>query len=116
MAANSTVDAGARRGPHPLALAYLAFFGLLIAAGAGITFLGNPHAGESIITMDLPQPKVRATHRMVSLPAAKTPAGLPDQTQIPQAAQQAVTQQVYAGRALVADPSLIENTPEGPLP
>jgi hypothetical protein len=31
-------------------------------------------------------------------------------------APQKVTQQVFAGRALVADPSLTENTPDGPLP
>ena len=45
MAATSSLDAGARRGPHPLALAYLTVFILLIVAGAGITFLGDPHAG-----------------------------------------------------------------------
>ena len=47
------MDAGARRGPHPLALAYLTFFILLIVAGAGITFFGNPHAGESVVSIAL---------------------------------------------------------------
>ena len=118
MAANSTMDARARRGPHPLALAYLAFFGLLIVAGAGITVFGDPHAGESVIAMDLPQSAARPIRHAVNLPANKPNAAqaLTDQSQLPQAAPQAVTQQVYAGHALVADPALIENTPAGPLP
>ncbi|HTT98679.1 MAG TPA: divergent polysaccharide deacetylase family protein [Rhizomicrobium sp.] len=121
MAATSSMDAGARRGPHPLALAYLTFFILLIVAGAGITFFGNPHAGDSVVSIDLPspaaKPKFAAKPAAAAAPQTAAPTqGLTDQAQIPQTASQPVTQQVYSGRALIADPSLVENTPMGPLP
>jgi polysaccharide deacetylase 2 family uncharacterized protein YibQ len=115
------MDAGARRGPHPLALAYLTFFILLIVAGAGITFFGDPHAGDSVVSIDLPAPQNHSAHSEnaiapVQQQAAAPTQGLADQSQIPQVAPQKVTQQIYAGRALIADPALVENTPMGPLP
>jgi len=119
MAATSSMDAGARRGANPLALAYLAFFVLLIVAGAGITFLGDPHAGQPLVSIDLPAPHTRAAQSMKPLPSTPQTApvpGLTDQTQIPDSTPQKVTQQIYSGRALIADPSLVENTPMGPLP
>ena len=119
MAANSSMDAGARRGPHPLALAYLAFFILLIVAGAGITFLGNPHAGESVVSLDLPAPHAAHPATNIVTPKQPTPTplqGLAEQGQVPVAIPPKVTQQIYSGRALIADPALVENTPMGPLP
>jgi uncharacterized protein len=121
MAANSTMDAGACRGPHPLALAYLALFILLIVAGAAITFLGDPHAGDSVVSMDLPRAKSHIAHAIASpiatTPPAATASQSPvDQTQIPPSVPQKVTQQIFSGRALIADPALVENTPMGPLP
>ncbi len=118
MAANSTVDAGARRGPHPLALAWLAFFALLIVSGAVITFFGDPHAGSPVVTMDLPPPSHPARKAAsVGRPLSQTvPPPTADATQTATALPQKVTQQIFAGRALIADPSLVENTPLGPLP
>jgi polysaccharide deacetylase 2 family uncharacterized protein YibQ len=104
-----------------LALAYLAFFILLIVAGAAITFLGDPHAGDSVVSMDLPRPAshiAHATKSSVATPQPGATASQPpaDQTQSPPSVAQKITQQVFAGRALIADPALIENTPMGPLP
>jgi len=117
MAANRSMDAGARRRPHPLALAYLAFFILLIVAGAGITFLGDPHAGDSVVAMNLPAPHSAHPAMGVVAPAQPAPPPNPaEQGPVPEAIPPKVTQQIYSGRALIADPALIENTPMGPLP
>lgn len=118
MAANSTMDAGSRRGPQPLALAYLTFFALLIVSAAAITFLGDPHAGDPVVTIDMPRLSTAGHPTVASAGAVQqtiTPP-LPDQTQAPAALPQKVTQQVFAGRALIADPALVENTPIGPMP
>ncbi len=119
MAADSTFDeSGAERvGPHPLALAWLALFVLLVALGVGITFLGDPHAGDPVVVVDLPKPAQRA-----AMPAARTataaraPVASPAATEAPVVPTPRITQQVFVGRALIADPALIENTPAGPLP
>ncbi len=122
MAANTTMDGGrrVRRGPHPLALAYVGLFAALILGAAAITFLGNPHAGESVVTGDVP---LATAPRQAAAVAPKPPAAPPPQapqeasvTPPPALPVQKVTQQIFAGRALVADPALVENTPLGPLP
>ncbi|MDE2161523.1 MAG: divergent polysaccharide deacetylase family protein [Alphaproteobacteria bacterium] len=105
-----------RRGAQALALAYLVVFAALIATAAAITFLGNPQVGEAVAQLDL-APK-RVAHRA---PAA-TPAGSPAATLPGQTAgttppvDEAAAAPETAGRSLVADPALIESTPEGPLP
>jgi polysaccharide deacetylase 2 family uncharacterized protein YibQ len=119
MAADSTFDESAaeRSGPHPLALAYLALFVLLIALGVGITFLGDPHAGDPVVFVDLAKPVQRAAKPPAkTATASQAPATSSAVTEAPVAAAPEITQQVFAGRALVADPALIENTPVGPLP
>src|SRR5215469_4509521 len=102
MAANSTMDAGARRGPQPLALAYLTVFVLLIVSAAGITFLGDPHAGDPVVTMDLPQTPQMANAAKAGPHATQQTASQPltDQAESTQTAPPTVTQQVFAGRAL----------------
>ena len=89
------------------ALAFASSFTVcLLAAGAlAITLLGRPH-GPSI-TLDLPQsalPKPRAA-------ASAMPTGIDDG-----AVTGPVTKPIYAGKALLADPALVENTAQGPLP
>jgi polysaccharide deacetylase 2 family uncharacterized protein YibQ len=120
MAADSTFDDGAaERGyPHPLALAWLALFVLLIALGLGITFLGDPHAGDPVVVVDLVKPvppKIRPTIKS-AIATPPPPGAVPATAEPPIVPTPKITQQVYAGRALVADPALIENTPAGPLP
>lgn len=125
MAANRITAAGAlRRGQNPLALAYLALFALLLAAAAAITFLGDPHAGDPVVTMELAQraPAARRTATAGPVPQSSAAAsaennGAAQETAAaPLSVPQHVSQQIYAGGALVADPALIENTPLGPLP
>src|SRR5579863_1330550 len=83
------------------ALAFASSFTVcLLAAGAlAITLLGRPHGAS--ITLDLPEsllPKAKT-----AAPAA--PSGVDDG-----AVTGPVTQPVYAGKALLADPALTENT------
>ena len=113
MAGKSTVDAGARRGPQPLALAFLALFVLLIAGALGIAFLGDPRAAEPLVSVDLPRGWLGG--HVAPRPVRKAAAPVsPDQ--VSEAPPIKVTQQMFAGRALIADPSLVENTAMGPLP
>ena len=84
------------------ALAFACSFTIcLMAAGAlAITLFGRP--GAPTIVMDL------------AVPAAHRPASALPQTD--GAVTGPVRQAVYAGKALLADPALIENTAQGPLP
>jgi polysaccharide deacetylase 2 family uncharacterized protein YibQ len=106
----------ARRGPHLLALSYLTLFVVMIAGAAAVTFLGDPHAGDPIVNLELakapalrrPAPPSRSAAELRGEQGAQMGASVP--------APGKITQKLYAGRALVADPSLIENAPQGPLP
>ena len=89
------------------ALAFASSFTVcLLAAGAlAITLLGRPHGAS--ITLDLPEsllPKAKT-----AAPAA--PSGVDDG-----AVTGPVTKPIYAGKALLADPALTEDTNQGPLP
>jgi len=86
------------------ALAFASSFTVcLLAAGClAITLFGRPHGPA--ITLDL-----------AAAPVAHTaPAPIVHEAAI--SAPATVTKPLYAGKALLADPALIENTPEGPLP
>jgi polysaccharide deacetylase 2 family uncharacterized protein YibQ len=86
------------------ALAFACSFTVcLLAAGAlAITLFGRPRGAS--ITLDLPQTAAPRAVATATLPVREVPAVGP------------VTQPVFAGKALVADPALIENTAQGPLP
>ena len=120
MAADS-MTAG-HRAPRILALAWLTLFILLVVGGVALTWLGNPRAGQSVVVMDLPHPQAaRLAPKAKPAPAnvAAVPPIQPDTAPVtvpPLALPQKITQQQFAGRALIADPALIENTPQGPLP
>ena len=82
------------------------FTACLFAAGIlAITLFGRPAAPG--ISLEL---QAGSGSRV----SAATPAAAAASETI--AAPVAVTQPVYAGKALLADPALIENTPSGPLP
>jgi polysaccharide deacetylase 2 family uncharacterized protein YibQ len=118
MVAGSTFDdsAAARSGSYALALAWLALLGLLVTVGVATTFLGDPHAGDPVVRVELAKPEASAA--ATAAPSLRT-ASAPEPLVLPTASAPPapkITQPVFAGRALVADPSLIENTPAGPLP
>src|SRR5580693_8288526 len=91
----------ASRAARALGLASASVLCFLAAAALGITVLGKIQRPE--IEMDLapPPPHHAAPARAIAAP------------EVPPAA---IDKPIFAGRALIADPALIENTPQGPLP
>jgi polysaccharide deacetylase 2 family uncharacterized protein YibQ len=134
MAGEDALADGAVRRPI-LLLAWIVLLVLLAATAATITFLGKPSDGEPFVAFDI-APKL--PHRVaINSPKKITPpnvnlisAGpqpnapmpvLPQagtvQTKLPPpVVPPNITRSIYAGPALVADPALIETTPNGPLP
>jgi polysaccharide deacetylase 2 family uncharacterized protein YibQ len=121
---------GARATPRALGLAWAGFFALVLIGAGSVAIFGNPHAGEPVADVELhgfahkaPSQKkmaAKAPPSNVNLikaapPQASLPA--PPVTQVPaQIVPAQISKPVYAGRALVADPALIEQTDDGPLP
>ena len=90
------------RAARALALTSASVLCVLAAGALGITVLGKVQRPG--VVMDLPAvplPKHIAAPQLAAAPAAP-PA--------------AINKMILAGRALVADPALIENSPQGPLP
>ncbi len=107
----SLADQNARGGGRidPLAIAYFLLFATLLGIGLIVTLFGDPRASESGVVIDL---------KPVASSGDQHAALRPSQTQLAGQSESApaVTEAVYAGRALIADPALVENTPQGPLP
>ncbi|MBV9550716.1 MAG: divergent polysaccharide deacetylase family protein [Alphaproteobacteria bacterium] len=102
MALVADTDLSPPKGARALAITGAACACMVMAAAATITLLGNGH--HASVRLDLTPPAAALAApvlRAENLPDTPTPA---------------VTTAQYAGRALIADPALIENTPLGPLP
>jgi len=109
-----------RRLPHPLALAWFGLAASIVLLGAGLTFFGDPHAGDPVVRLDFGARKA-AVQPLASHPSPGNLAARPiapnGPISVPPALVPAtIAQPVYAGRALIADPALIEPTAAGPLP
>jgi polysaccharide deacetylase 2 family uncharacterized protein YibQ len=123
---------GASAMPRALAFAWSGFLACVLIVVGAVAIFGNPHAGDPVASVELRKVAVKslpprkmpvakpagvnlinAAPPAVNLPPPSTPttAQLP-----PQIVPAQITKQVYAGRALVADPALIEQTDDGPLP
>ena len=89
------------------ALAFASSFTVcLLAAGTlAITLFGRPHGPT--IQLDLAQ-----TAETAAKPPSSTAYSISDDG----AVTGPVTKPIYAGKALLADPALVENTAQGPLP
>lgn len=104
--------------PRYLAAAWtVAIAGLLCLFGA-VALFGNPHAGDPELVLDLSPQAVAPVHHAAvvhKIAAAKQftpPVAPPAQPAVPPE----ISTPIYAGSALVADPVLIEQTRDGPLP
>lgn len=124
-------ETSAHRMMRVLAGAYLASFIALLGVLGGVAYFGRASDGDPVarIPMALHRhhaavPAPKAAPVPATQPAAApqtTPAAPPTQpgaaTVVPPAiVPPMVTRPVVAGRNLVADPGLIEETPQGPLP
>ncbi len=144
MAGQDALAGGAlRRGLPVLAFAWLALLALLLLAALLVTLLGKASDGDPSIAFDLTPPAAHhAAHPAApvrnaatntnligagpqptaSLPSAAPAMTTPPQTRLPGTklpplvVPATIGKPIYAGMALVADPSLIEPTPDGPLP
>ncbi|MGA9794854.1 MAG: divergent polysaccharide deacetylase family protein [Rhizomicrobium sp.] len=129
--AGDDFDGGARAMPRSLAIAWIGFLALVLIVLGGVTIFGNPHAGDPVAIVDLgaiAYPSASAKQPVRKSAAAKPIAGManaaspapPSSTAMtlapPPAMPAQIAKPIYAGRALVADPALIEQTSEGPLP
>jgi polysaccharide deacetylase 2 family uncharacterized protein YibQ len=103
-------------GRHALALAWISLFSALALLAIATTLFGDPHAADPLVRLAI----VRAPEHV----AARTPGTLNPQTPAlenepavpPALVPPKITQPVYAGRNLIADPALVEPTASGPLP
>src|SRR3954471_18062908 len=89
------------RAARALTLASAGTLCLLAAGALGITVLGTVYRPG--VVLDLPAPAVpkNASSRQATIPAPPPVS---------------IDKVILAGRALIADPALIENSPQGPLP
>ncbi len=101
-AAESAEGILASKGGRALAFACSFTFCLIAAGALAITLFGCPH--PPAITLDLPA-ETQSHHPAPVV--AQVNGGTPTSP---------VTHLLYAGKALLADPSLVENTSQGPLP
>ena len=95
----------ASKGGRALAFGSSAAACLLAAAVLGITLLGHP-GGPASVTLELADHAGAPTEHASALKADSDM----------QTAASAVTHPLFAGKVLLADPELIENSRQGPLP
>jgi hypothetical protein len=122
-------DVAARRFPL-LLLAWVMLLSLLLAIVGAVAIFGKASDGETSIAFNLtPERAAHAKAPIGQAAVAKTnligagpqptapvpaaaPTGFPPNTMVPPN----ISKAIYAGAALIADPDLIETTPNGPLP
>ena len=104
-----------------LVLAYAALIALVVLTVLVVARYGNAYAARPMISITL-QPVMKGNippepwSGPVHSPNHKPPAAAPDTGAPPAAKTGNASRAIYAGKALVADPALIEQTKEGPLP
>jgi polysaccharide deacetylase 2 family uncharacterized protein YibQ len=109
-------------GWRPLAFAYLGVLFILVLLGGAVFVFGDPHAGQPVVRFTLPDRTSAVATAPIPQTAAPQPPSTPPAVKPgepvvpPPVVPGNVTRQVFAGRALVADPALIESTDQGPLP
>jgi uncharacterized protein len=126
--AASSFAASNGSGARPLALACFAVFAAFLLLLGCIAYFGRPSDGEPFARIELSQhtaPHLRKA-AIVRAPVANTtilgtasPSAaplVPSTPLPPQVVPAMVDKPVVVGKSLVADPALIEQTPQGPLP
>jgi len=128
--AGSSFAASRETGSRALALASYAVFAAFLLLIGSIAYFGRPSDGDPVARIALSPPaappmRKAATARAPAAPIANTttadaasPTATPSPSTPlpPQIVPATVDKPVVAGRNLVADPALIEQTPQGPLP
>ena len=110
-----------------LALGYFGVFAAFLLLLGGIAWFGRPSDGDPVARIDLPphaakHVRAAAAHLRPAVPtppaanAQPTASAQPATPVPPQIVPANVDKPVVVGKNLVADPALIEQTPQGPLP
>jgi len=112
MTGDEPTEGRARHEVRLLGLAYLLVFAALGLLGGSIALFGDPEAGSPVVRLDL-KPFVPA-HPAAATSAAPQAvlAPVPGIAEAPPTMSEPQT----VGHVLLADPALIEKTPQGPLP
>jgi uncharacterized protein len=127
--ANDLGEGGSSRSFRLLLLAWFLLIAVLLAVFGAVTFFGKASDGEPSIAFDIAPHHVAVKTKPATHIAANTnlinagpqptaplppiaPGSVPPNTPVPANIGKAI----YAGAALIADPDLIEPTPNGPLP
>ena len=135
MAAGSFADSDGMEGRRlyrALALAYFAAFAVVLLIVGSVVVFGRASDGDPVVRIDL-VPRASSGERAATIRATQLkPASAPrraaaSSANVPVAASQAIqptspaapeetAKLIVAGRNLVSDPALIEETDQGPLP
>lgn len=112
-----------------LAIAWVGFLAVALGLFGAVAIFGDPHGGDPTVIVDLAKPvskpapakeihpKVAAVRAGAVIAPADLPLPSTPATQLaPPNAPAQISKPVLAGRALVADPALIEQSDAGPLP
>lgn len=109
--------------PQALALAWFAVFALFILIIACVAFFGRPSDGDPVALLAMPAHSARHAQyapkptAQPAAPSTATASANTAETPLPPPVPPASAgKPVLAGQSLVADPALIEQTPQGPLP
>lgn len=125
-----------RRGALFLALAWLATFLVFAGIVVAIALFGDPYAGQKAVTLEIPAPPVAQAKPPATAPVAPPAETLPPETPPAGAAPTETSPEqtagvptpepappkpappppVAPGNLAIANPALIEKTPQGPLP
>ena len=102
-----------RGGTHVLALGYTALVLGVVALTGSVEWFGRASDGEPLVSVLLKSGPHVLDNAQIQISA---PVSVPQPIAPAPAPSVSITQSIYAGSALVADPALIENTTMGPLP
>ncbi len=118
MAANGVTGPVMRRGRQALAVSYLALSITLFVLVVAVSSLGDTHAGDPIVVMELrgPESPHSVTRVHISAVSGQQSSRSVAHIAVPISPAQEIIPEVNSDSALVVDPALIENTPAGPLP
>ena len=103
-------------GRRALAWAWISVLAVLALIAIATTLLGDPHAADPFVRLAIVRAPGYGTPPGASTANPQAPPLGIEPPVPPELVPPKITQPVYAGRNLIADPALVEPTESGPLP
>ena len=124
MTDDELLSRGTRRLPHPLALSWFMLLALVLGGVLFTALFGRGAGSGPVVRLSLGAAgtrhavSIQTTGKKAAKAVPKTPAETRKAVPVPKAAPAPtrIDKPIYAGKALLADPALVEATAEGPLP